>query len=194
MKKVILFLAIVVGLSNLQAQSTSWGFDKSHSEIIFSVTHMLITELSGNFGEYDIKVTSEKADFSGAEISFSAQVSSINTGVDKRDQHLRSEEFFYAEKFPQITFKSKSFTKTGDNEYKLVGDFTMRGVTKEITLDVIYKGTIKGPWGNTRAGFQLNGKVNRFDFGLQWNSKIETGGLVVGEMVEIICNIELIKK
>lgn len=186
---VLLFLALSVNFAQ-----TSWAFDKSHSKIGFSVSHMLISETEGNFKEFDGSVTSEGDNFEGAKINFSADINSIDTDNEKRDGHLQSDDFFNAEKFPKLTFVGKSFTKVEGKKYKLVGDLTIRDITKEVELDVKLNGTVKDPWGNTRAGFNLEGEVNRFDFDLKWNTLLETGGLVVGEDVTILGKIELIKQ
>ncbi len=154
---------------------------------------MVITDVSGRFRSFDGTVYADKADFTDIKISLTIDVKSIDTDNKKRDDHLRSSDFFDADKYPTITFISKSMKKTGKDTYKLSGDFTMHGVTKEITLDVKYGGTIKDPYGNTRAGFKLTGKLDRTDFGLKYNSVMDNGGLLIGEEVEIICNVEIIK-
>ena len=186
---VLLFLAISANFAQ-----TSWAFDKSHSKIGFSVSHMVISETEGNFKEFDGSVSSEGDNFEGAKINFSADIKSIDTDNEKRDNHLQSDDFFNAEKFPKLIFKGKSFTKVDGKMYKLVGDLTIRDKTKEVELDVKLNGTVKDPWGNTRAGFNLEGEVSRFDFDLKWNTLLETGGLVVGEDVTILGKIELIKQ
>ena len=122
------------------------------------------------------------------------EIASIDTDNEKRDEHLRSDDFFNAEKYPQLKFVSKSFKKVDENEYKMVGDLTMRDVTKEVELDVELNGTVVDPWGNTKAGFNLVGEINRFDYNLKWSKALETGGLVVGEDVEIIGKLQLMKK
>jgi len=189
-KYTILFL--LLGILTLNAQ-TNWKTDKSHSKISFDVSHLVISSVTGFFRDYNITFKSDKNDFSDAQINFTAEVSSIDTDNEKRDNHLASADFFDSKLNPQVMFTGKSFTKVGDNMYKLVGDFTMRGVTKEIALDVEHKGTIQDPWGGTRAGFEITGPVNRTEFGLNWNKALETGGVLVGEEVEIICVLELIK-
>lgn len=194
MKKIVLSIGLFICIYTIHAQETTWTPDRTHSEVLFVVTHMVISEVTGSFQDFNVEVISKKDDFSGSVINFSAKVSSINTNSEKRDQHLQSGDFFDEANYPEIVFHGKSFKKISDRNYKLVGDLTMKGVTREVALDVDYKGTIKGPWGNTRAGFKIKGKLNRFDYGLKWNKAIEAGGLVVGEDVDIICNIELIKK
>ena len=152
----ITLFSILVSFS-LSAQTTGWKVDKSHSKISFDVSHMVISSVTGFFKDYNIEFKSNKDDFTGSDISFTAKVASIDTDNEKRDEHLRGADFFDVENYPQIKFVGKSFTKVDDKNYKLVGDFTLHGVTKEITLDVEYKGTVNDPWGGTRAGFKLTG-------------------------------------
>ncbi len=191
MKKFI-FLFLVITLSYLQAQ-TKWTFDKAHSKVQFKVTHMVISEVTGQFKNYEGTVETSKDDFSDAKINFSIDVNSIDTDNEQRDNHLKSDDFFNAEKFPKITLVGKSFKKVGDKKYKLTGDLTIRNFTKQVELDVVYNGTVKDPWGNTRAGFRVTGRINRFDYGLKWNALLELGGAVVGENVDIIVDVELLK-
>ncbi|MBK8944560.1 MAG: YceI family protein [Ignavibacteriae bacterium] len=190
--KIAALLLLTAGINFAQI---NWGLDKSHSKIGFSVTHMIISETEGQFNNYDVKVVSKSENnFEDAQIEFSADVNSIDTDNEKRDQHLQSDDFFNVEKFPKIKFVGKSFKKVSEKNYKLVGDFTMRDVTKSVTLDVKYNGTVKDPWGNTKAGFKVSGVINRFDYGLKWNAALETGGLVVSEDVELQINLELNKQ
>jgi polyisoprenoid-binding protein YceI len=190
-----IFLAIIATFFaiNANAQSTKWNFDESHSRIGFSVTHMMVSDVEGSFKSYEGEVLSDKDDFSDAKINFKIDVNSIFTYNDKRDVHLRSADFFNTEKFPNITFVGDKLKKVGKGKYKLSGKFTMLGVTKNITLDVTYRGMKKDPWGGTRAGFKLAGKINRNDWGLKYNSALDAGGVLIGENVDITCNIELIK-
>lgn len=173
---------------------TNWAFDKAHSKIGFSVSHLVITDVEGNFKEFDASVTTDGDNWENAKIEFTAEIASIDTDNEKRDEHLRSDDFFNAEMYPQLKFVSKSFNKVEGNEYKLVGDLTIRDVTKEVELEVELNGTVVDPWGNTKAGFDLEGEINRFDYGLKWSKALETGGLVVGEDVEIIGKLQLMKK
>lgn len=194
MKKLFIAFMMLSGASFLNAQTTKWGFDHSHAKVGFSVAHFGISETEGKFTKFDGVVLADKPDFSDAKIDFTIDVNSINTEDQKRDEHLRGADFFDAAKHPNITFKSKSFKSLGNNKYKLTGDFTMHGVTKEITLDVVYKGTVNDPWGNTKAGFKISGTIDRTQFGLNWTGKLAAGGLVVGNDVNLDINIELIKK
>jgi polyisoprenoid-binding protein YceI len=194
MKNINKYLLILVMASSSLFAQTNWKFDKSHTEIGFNVTHMLITEVSGNFKKFSGTIVSSSDDFQNAKIEFEAEIASIFTDNNTRDKHLKSDDFFNAEKYPTLKFVSKSFTKIDGKKYKLVGDFTIKGITKEITLDVKYNGTITDPWGKTRAGFKISGEIDRFDYNLNWNKALEAGGLVVSKEVELDLKIELIKK
>ncbi|MBL4650376.1 MAG: YceI family protein [Aureispira sp.] len=193
MKKVInLFLFLAISLST-QAQTT-WTIDPSHSELGFSVSHLTISEVDGKFTKFEGALISSKDDFSNAKISFTADVSSINTGNESRDKHLTAEDFFYAEKYPKISFESTSFKKKSNGKYELKGKLTMRGVTKEVTFEAKHGGVIKDAYGNTRAGFSARATVNRIEYGVAWNAKTEHGGWTVGEEVEITIKAEFIQK
>mgnify|MGYP000563172083 CR=1 FL=1 len=188
-----IFFLLVFAASSLIAQ-TNWSVDKSHSKVGFSVSHLVITDVDGFFKDYDAKITTNGDDFSTANIEFTVNTASIFTDNENRDKHLRSDDFFNSEKFPKMTFKGKSMRKVSDNKYKLVGDLTIRDVTKQVELDVKYNGMVKDPWGNTKAGFKVTGEINRFDYNLRWNNTIETGALVVGREVELIIDLQLVKK
>ena len=175
------------------AQKTGWNLDKAHSSIGFSIKHMVISDVTGNFKDYDVSFKSEKSDFTDATVDASIKVASINTDNDKRDAHLRTDDFFNAEKFPLITFKSTSFEKVGENKYKITGDLTIRDVTKKVTFDATYNGSIKAPWGATIYSWKAVLSINRFDYGLKWNKAIEAGGLIAGDTVNITLNLELNK-
>lgn len=192
MKTVKSTAALLLVLSIMSyAQTKNWELDKSHSNVMFTVDYMVISEVTGKFNQFDAKVTSNGDDFSNGNIDFTIDVNSIDTDNDRRDGHLKSDDFFNAEKYPQITFKGKSLNKVSDNKYKLTGDLTMRDNTKQVELDVLYGGVIKDRNGNTRSGFKITGTINRFDYGLKWNNVVETGGAVVGKDVDITCNIQL---
>jgi len=189
------FLAAILVLVSISLFSqTTWTMDKAHTKVGFSITHMVITSVEGFFKDYDAKITTKDDDFSTAGIDFTINTNSIFTDNEKRDNHLRSDDFFNAEKYPQLIFKSKLIKKVGEDKYKLVGDFTIRDVTKEIELDVKLNGIIKDGFGNTRAGFKITGEVNRFDYNLKWSKTIETGGLIAGKEVELIINLEILRK
>ena len=176
------------------ATTTQWLLDAAHSQIQFKVKHLMISTVTGTFKNFEGSIESEGNDFTKAKISFSAEASSINTGSEQRDTHLKSADFFDAEKYPVILFNSTSATKLDDENFELHGDFTLHGVTKNIKLTVEYSGTAKDPWGNTKAGFFVYGKINRKDFDLGWNAALEAGGVLVSEEVKIECEIQLAKK
>jgi len=193
MKKIILALFFLFAGTGIASATDTWVVDKAHSKIGFSISHLVITDVEGAFKSYNGTVKTQGKGFENSEIELKIDVGSIDTGIEKRDEHLKSAEFFNAEKYPHITFKSKSFKKVSENNYKLVGDLTMKGVTKEVELDVIYNGMVENFMGKTKAGFKLTGEINRFDYGLNWNKALETGGAIVGKEVSINANIELNK-
>jgi polyisoprenoid-binding protein YceI len=172
---------------------TTWAIDPSHSEIQFKVKHLVISTVTGSFGSFDAKLESDNEDFEGAEIKFSADIDSITTGNDDRDAHLKSDDFFNAAEYPKLTFESKSFEKTGDGTYKLTGDLTIRGNTKTVELTADYGGTVVDPYGNTKAGFDVTGKINRKEFGLTWSAVTEAGSVVVSDEVKLILNVQFTK-
>ena len=173
--------------------SQSWKIDEVHSKIRFSARHMVIAEVEGQFSKFDFNLNNDGDDFSTSQVELTIDANSVDTRNNDRDNHLRSADFFDAEKFPTIKFKSTSVKKINDEKYKLLGDLTIKENTRQIELDVTYGGQIKDPWGNTRAGFNVKGTLNRFDYGLKWNNLIETGGAVVGKYININCDIEVIK-
>jgi polyisoprenoid-binding protein YceI len=163
----------------------TWKIDPVHSEIKFKVRHLIVSTVTGQFKKFDAEIETPDDDFSKAKITFEAEVNSIDTNNADRDTHLKSEDFFDAANHPKMTFRSKSISKISDDKYKITGDMTMRGTTKEITLDVVYNGKAKGFDGIEVAGFEITGKLNRIEFGLKWNALIETGGLALSEEVKI---------
>jgi polyisoprenoid-binding protein YceI len=168
---------------------TNWSIDPTHSEIEFKVKHMMISTVSGSFSEFDAAIEAEDDTFKNANFSFTAKIESISTKNDDRDTHLKSDDFFNAEKYPQLTFKSKSF----DGE-TMVGDMTIRDVTKEISLQVDFNGIAEDPYGQTKAGFEATGTINRKDFNLNWNAVTEAGNIVVSDKVRLIANLQFIKQ
>jgi polyisoprenoid-binding protein YceI len=179
-----------------QTQTSSmvrWTLDPAHSEVTFKVKHMMITSVTGQLTDYTLDVMSQGDGFSNAQVVFVGRLTSITTANEQRDTHLKSADFFDIEKNPEVTFRSTNYTKDGD-DITLEGDLTIRGITKRIVLDVEYGGMQKDPWGNTKAGFSVKGKINRKDFGLNWNAMLETGGVLVGDEVKINCEIELIQQ
>ena len=176
------------------ALSTIWKVDTTHSEITFKVKHLVISTVTGKFNSYDALLESDGDNFEGANIKFNADIDSINTGVEDRDNHLKSEDFFSAEKFPKMLFVSKSFEKKADGTYKLIGDLTIRDITNEVVLKVEHGGTVVDPYGQTKAGFELTGTVNRKEFGLEWNAVTEAGSIVVGDEVKLQLNVQVVKQ
>jgi|SRR5450432_262102 polyisoprenoid-binding protein YceI len=174
------------------SQTSHWATDKPHTSVKFTVAHLVISDVDGNFKSFEGSMESAKPDFSDAKITFTADVNSINTDNDQRDGHLKSDDFLNAAKFPQIKFVSTSFTPLGDNKYKLVGNLTIRDVTKSVTFDVKYGGTVVA-MGGTHAGFKATTKIDRFDYNLKWDKTTEAGGLVAGKDVEITINADFKK-
>jgi polyisoprenoid-binding protein YceI len=173
---------------------TKWVLDPTHSEIQFKVKHLMITTVTGYFREFSALAESDGDDFSNAKISFEAKTASIDTNNADRDNHLKSADFFEAEKYPVLKFRSTSMQKAGDGSFKLGGDMTIKDVTKPVTLDVEFGGIMKDPWGNQKAGFSLSGKINRKDWGLNWNAALEAGGVLVSDEVRIFCEIQLVRQ
>jgi polyisoprenoid-binding protein YceI len=173
--------------------TTKWVLDPMHSEVQFKVKHLVISTVSGFFKNFEGELITENEDFTGAEIDFSLDVNSIDTTQVQRDEHLKSAEFFDAATYPKITFKSTSFTADGD-DYKLVGDLTIKDITKPVTLAVEYGGSAGDFYGNTKAGFEVTGKINRKEFGLVWDGVTEAGSIVVGEDIKLIMNIQFAKQ
>ncbi len=172
----------------------TWVLDLQHSHFEFSVKHMMISTVKGSFDKADATIELDPEDLTTASFRVSIDVASINTREKDRDAHLRSADFFDVEKYPTIEFVSKRVVPKGGNEYTLVGDLTIHGVTKEIELALTFEGQGKDPWGNERVGFSAEGKLNRKDFGLVWNAALETGGVLVGEQVKLSIQVEAIKQ
>jgi polyisoprenoid-binding protein YceI len=173
---------------------STYKIDTAHSEITFKVKHLMITNVTGSFTKFDATLESSTEDFSNSKITFEADVDSISTNNEQRDGHLKSDDFFAAEKFPKLSFTSTSFTKKSDDEYTLAGNITIRGVEKPIELAVEYGGTATDPWGQVKAGFEINGKINRKDFGLSWGAVTEAGGVVVSDEVKLHLGVQMIKQ
>lgn len=181
MKKTISAFCLLLIAVNVFAQ-TKWTTDPAHTSVHFTVTHMMISEVEGKFTSFSGTMTSSKPDFTDAQIDFTADVSSINTDNQMRDNHLKSKDFFAADSFPQIKFKSTSIKKISDKKYILEGDLTIRDVTKPVKFDVTYGGTINDGFGNTRAGFKAETTINRFDYHLNWNKLVEAGSVVSSDV------------
>jgi polyisoprenoid-binding protein YceI len=175
-------------------KTTTWQLDPSHSSVEFSVKHLMIASVKGSFGKFEASLTGDDNDLSGAKITVTIDTSSIDTGNDQRDAHLRSGDFFDVEKYPAITFTGKRIVGDAFGEFKLVGDLTIRDVTREITLDATFEGRAKDPWGNSRLGYTATGKIRRTDFGLNWNQALEAGGVLVSEDVKIAVEAQFVKQ
>jgi len=174
--------------------TTKWVLDPAHSEVQFKVRHMMISNVTGKFHKFDASVETEGDDFTTANISFTADVDSVNSGSEQRDGHLKSEDFFDAANYPQIKFEGTSLEKIDDENYKLHGNMTIRNTTKPVTFNVEFGGIHKDPWGNTKAGFSIDGKLNRKDYGLHWHVVTEAGGLVAGDEVKLHVEAEFAKQ
>ena len=168
--------------------------DPTQSELQFKIKHLMISTVSGQFNQFNATVKTDNDDFAKAKIHFEAVVDSISTNNEQRDAHLKNGDFFDAEKFPVITFDSERMEKTDEDDYKLHGTLTMRGVSRKISLNAEFGGITKDPWGNTRTGFSITGRINRQDFGMSFGSVSETGGLLLGDDVKISANVQFVKE
>jgi polyisoprenoid-binding protein YceI len=195
MKKIstLLILTTVFFTSAFAQTAKTWNVDKMHSAVKFSVSHLVVSEVDGSFKIFDGSMVADNADFSNAKINFTVDVNSINTDNASRDGHLKADDFFNAEKYPAMTFKSTSFKKKSGNMYELTGDMTIRDVTKKVVFAVKYGGTANDPYGNTKAGFKATGSINRLEYGLKWNTLTEAGGAVVGADVDLTINLEMVQ-
>lgn len=174
--------------------TTKWVVDPTHSEIGFKIKHLMITNVSGKFEAFEAEVQTEGEDFATAQIEARIKTSSINTNNLQRDEHLRNSDFFEVEKHPEILFTSTRVEKIDNDNFVLHGNLTLKGTTRPVKLDIEYSGITSDPWGNQRAGFIITGKINRNEFGLNFNAALETGGLVLGEEVKINSEVQLIKQ
>jgi polyisoprenoid-binding protein YceI len=175
--------------------NTKWMLDPTHSEVTFKIKHLMISNVSGQFTKFDVDAETQGEDFTTSKLIFTADTGSVTTGNEQRDAHVKSDDFFNVEKFPRLKFVAAKYEMVDhDGSYELYGDLTIRDITKPVKLDVEFGGVVKDPWGNTRAGFSVNGKINRKEFGLKWHAVTEAGGLVASDEVRIHCNIELIKQ
>jgi polyisoprenoid-binding protein YceI len=174
--------------------TTKWVIDPMHSEVQFKVKHLVISTVTGFFKSFDGSLETENEDFDGAKISFSLDIHSIDTNQSQRDAHLKSADFFDAEQFPKITFVSTSFKKTEEDEFQLDGDLTVKGITKSVTLAAEFGGSTDDFYGNTKAGFEVTGKISRKEFGLTWDGITEAGSVVLGDDIKILINIQLAKQ
>ena len=172
----------------------TWALDPTHSEVQFKIKHLMITNVTGSFDIFTVSAQTEDEDFTKAKVSFTADVNSISTNNEQRDGHLKSADFFDVENHKELTFKSTSFKQKDDDEYELKGILTIKGISKEIKLEAEFGGINKDPWGNEKAGFSIEGKINRKDWGLNWNAALETGGVLVSEEVKIFGELQFVKQ
>ena len=178
----------------MSTSTTKWVLDPTHSEIGFKIKHLMITNVSGNFNKFEVRAETVEHDFTKAKINVDIEVESINTNNSQRDQHLRTADFFEAEKYPNITFRSNKVEKLDDENYTISGNLTIKETTKPVKLALEYGGITKDPYGNVKAGFSVSGKINRHDFGVSYNAVLETGGVALGEEIKIHGEIQLVKQ
>ena len=174
--------------------TTRWNIDNSHSEIHFKVKHLMVSWVTGSFKQFSATVETADEDISTAKVRFTADINSISTNNEQRDAHLKTGDFFEAEKYSHLIFESDKLEKINEENYKVYGTLTMRGVSKKIILNAEYGGKTQDPWGNTRIGFSVSGKINRKDFGVSFSMISETGGILLGEDVTINANAEFVKQ
>ncbi|BCA79005.1 YceI family protein [Desulfuromonas sp. AOP6] len=196
MKRLILTLGVFALLiAPSGAMATNWNIDPDHSAAHFKVRHMMIADVRGSFPDVQGVVVINDSDITRSTVDVTIKAASIHTGVEKRDAHLKSADFFEVETYPTLTFKSKRVQKVSDNSLRVVGDLTLHGVTKEVELLVDGpSGEVKDPWGNLRKGARAATQINRKDFGIIWNATLDNGGLMIGDDVEIIIDLEFIKQ
>jgi polyisoprenoid-binding protein YceI len=173
--------------------TTKWSLDPTHSEIGFKIKHLMISNVSGNFNKFDVQVETNGDDFGNAQVTANIDVASINTNNEQRDAHLRNADFFEVENHPEITFKSTKVERVDEDTFNLYGNLTIKQTTKPVKLSVEYSGVAKDPWGNVKAGFTIHGKINRKDFGINYNAVLETGGVMLGEL-KVNGEIQLVKQ
>lgn len=174
--------------------TTKWALDPTHSNLGFKIKHLMISNVSGSFKNFNAEVETSGTDFSTAQINLTAAMETISTNHEQRDAHLRNADFFEVEKYPELKFTSTKVQKTDTDTFTLLGDLTLKGITKPVKLHVEFNGTVKDPWGHERAGFIITGKINRSEWGVNFNAALETGGVVLGDEVRIIAEIELVKE
>ena len=180
-------------MTTTDTTKTVWNLDASHSEIGFKVKHLMISNVSGTFGKFEVKAETEGDDFSTAQIAFSADINSLTTGNEQRDGHLKAADFFDVETYPEMVFNSTNLEKVDEMNYTLTGNLTIKGITSLVALNVEYGGFGIDPWGNQKIGFTLSGKINRNDWQLSWNAPLEAGGLLIGEEVKVFAELQFSK-
>jgi polyisoprenoid-binding protein YceI len=172
-----------------------WVSDPMHSEVQFKVKHLMITTVTGYFKKFNVEAETNDAEFTSAnKVVFTADVNSIDTNNEQRDTHLKSPDFFHAEQFNQVRFAGNKYEKAGSDKYKLHGDLTIRDITKPITVEVEFGGIVVDPYGQTKAGFTVSGKINRKEFGLTWNAVTEAGSVVVSDEIKLLAEVQLVKQ
>jgi polyisoprenoid-binding protein YceI len=174
------------------SEKTKWVLDPSHSELTFKVKHLMISNVKGEFKKFDVEIDGE--DLTKSPVNVSINTASIFTNEDGRDNHLKGSDFFDVTNYPEINFRSTSFKAVDNENYQLIGALTIKNVTKPVSFDVEFGGVNKDPWGNEKAGFSLNGKINRKDWGLNWNAALETGGVLVSDEVKINAEVQFVKQ
>ena len=189
----VAMLALLFGLAGVASAADTWTIDKAHSDVSFRIKH-LMSKVTGSFTDFDGTITTDFGNLAASSVSFTVQATSIDTKNPDRDKHLRSADFFDVEKYPAISFASSKITKTGEDSFDVTGTLTMHGVSKEITLPVTFLGAGQDPWGNTKAGFEIETTLSRTDFGIVWNKALETGGFLLGDEVAVRINLEVGKK
>jgi polyisoprenoid-binding protein YceI len=193
MRKLIVLL-IALALATPQLSAAAWKIDRTHSYVGFSVMHMVVSKVKGQFNEFDGTVNFDGKDFATASVEVNVDPRTIDTGNERRDGHLKSSDFFAADSLPTMTFKSKKVIPGKSGAFQIIGELTMRGVTKEVTLDAQFNGSVTDPGGNTRAGFSATGRLNRQDWGVSWSKTLDAGGLVVSDEVQLVLEIEAISQ
>ena len=181
-------------MTTAKMTTTKWVLDTTHSEVQFKIKHLLISTVTGQFNKFEGTIETEEDDFTTAKAHFAADVNSISTNNEQRDAHLKSGDFFDAENYPQLTFEAEKTEKVDDENYRIYGTFTLRGISKKIILNGEFGGSIQDPWGNTRVGFSVNGKINRKDFGVNFGLVTETGGVALANEVKILVNAQFVKQ
>ncbi len=189
----LMIATVLFALTSPASAASVYQIDPVHTSITFSVRHMVISNVKGQFTKFKGTITLDENDLTQSKVNVTIDAASINTGNEKRDADLRSENFLDVKKYPTITFKSKTIEKTGENTYRLIGDLTLHGVTREVQIPVTFHGIINDPWGNRRLGAHAAVTINRQDFGISWSKTLEGGGLVVGNDVHIDINLEAVK-
>lgn len=174
--------------------NTKWVLDPAHSEIQFKVRHLMVSNVTGHFKKFDAVVETQDEDIATAKVHFTADVDSISTNNEQRDAHLKTNDFLDHANHPQISFNGEGLTKVSGEEYKMAGVLTIRGISKEVTLHVDFGGIMQDPWGNSRTGFSVTTKINRKEFGVNFSMVSETGGILLGEEVTLVANLEFVKQ